>query len=57
MKKKPAPPYAKDRPFTLPLRGMPGVAPIDTNVFSRRAGEIIAKAIALSDEKSKRRNK
>jgi hypothetical protein len=34
------------------------VSPIDTDAFSRRAGEIIAKAAAPSDEKLKqRRNK
>jgi hypothetical protein len=34
-----------------------GVAPIEPDAFSRRAGEIIAKAVAPSDEKAKRRSK
>jgi hypothetical protein len=39
-------------------REMSGVAPIDTDAFSRRAGEIIAKAVGPSAEKPKqRRNK
>jgi hypothetical protein len=57
MKKKPAPDRRRIDFSLSPLRGMPGVAPIDTNAFSRRAGEIIAKAIALPDEKPKRRSK
>jgi hypothetical protein len=35
-----------------PQRGMPGVSPIDADAFSRRAGEIIAKSVAPSGEKS-----
>jgi hypothetical protein len=57
MKKKPAPDRRRIDFSLSPLRGMPGVAPIDTNAFSRRAGEIIAKAVALPDEKPKRRSK
>jgi hypothetical protein len=51
-KKPPLDKWIDSRPS--PERGMPGVAPIDANAFSQRAGEIIAKAIALSDEKPKR---
>jgi len=35
-----------------PQRGMPGIAPIDPEAFSRRAGEIIAKAASPTDEKA-----
>jgi hypothetical protein len=39
-------------------REMSGVAPTDTDAFSRRAGEIIAKTVGPSAEKPKqRRNK
>jgi hypothetical protein len=56
MKKKPPP--DKWRIDSRPSKhGMPGVAPIDANAFSQRAGEIIAKAIALSNEKPKRHSR
>jgi hypothetical protein len=56
MKKRPPPDkWIDSRPS--PERGMPGVAPIDANAFSQRAGEIIAKAIAPSDEKPKRHSR
>jgi hypothetical protein len=38
-----------------PQRERSGVAPIDGDAFSRKAGEIIAKAVAPSDEKPKPR--
>jgi hypothetical protein len=60
MKKKP-PPDKRGKggstPSPSPQREMSGVAPIDAGAFSRRAGEIIAKAVAQSDEKPKPRRK
>jgi hypothetical protein len=57
MKKKPPPDKWRIDSRPSPERGMPGVAPIDANAFSQRAGEIIAKAIALSNEKPKRHSR
>jgi hypothetical protein len=53
------PPPDKSRIDSPPSseRGMPGVASTDAKAFSQRAGEIIAKAKALSEEKPKRRSR
>jgi hypothetical protein len=58
MNKKPPPGKPGDRridPPPSPQRDMSGVAPIDSDAFFRKAGEIIAKAIAPSDHKPKPR--